>query len=79
VRAVAVPGVLLALAGVVVGGVCARLGASAMQSLIWGISPTDPATFGGVALSLLRIAAVASFLPSLRVARLNPAETLRNE
>jgi ABC-type lipoprotein release transport system permease subunit len=50
-----------------------------MQSLIWGISPTDPATFGGVALSLLRIAAVASFLPSLRVARLNPAETLRNE
>jgi predicted permease len=79
VRAVALPGVLLGLAGVAVGAAGAWMSAPVMQSLIWGVSPTDPATFGGVALCLMAIAAAASFLPALRVARLNPAETLRNE
>jgi putative ABC transport system permease protein len=79
VRAVALPGVLLGLTGVCLGAAGAWMSASVMQSLIWGVSPTDPMTFGGVALCLVVIAVAASFLPALRVTRLNPAETLRNE
>ena len=41
--------------------------------------PGDPLTFCAVGLILIGVAAAASFLPALRVLRLNPAETLRQE
>jgi putative ABC transport system permease protein len=47
--------------------------------MIWGVKPTDPLTFLGVAAIFLLVAAGASFLPALRVARLDPATTLRSE
>jgi ABC-type lipoprotein release transport system permease subunit len=50
-----------------------------MRHLIWGISPTDTATFAGVCGLFLVVAAVASLLPAWRITRLNPAATLRNE
>jgi putative ABC transport system permease protein len=79
VRAVALPGVALGLAGIAIGGFGSWLSASVLQSLVWGVSTTDPLTFGGVALCLAAIVGVASLLPASRVAWLNPADTLRNE
>jgi predicted permease len=79
IRAVALPGVALALAGVVVGSVLAGFAAQLLRHLVWGVRPGDPLTFVAVALGLLGVAAAASFLPALRVTRLNPAETLRQE
>jgi hypothetical protein len=78
-RAVALPGVLLALAGVVVGSVLAGFAARLLRHLVWGVRPGDPLTFCAVGFGLLAIAAAASFLPTLRVTRLNAAETLRQE
>jgi ABC-type lipoprotein release transport system permease subunit len=44
---------------------------------VWGVTTTDPITFGGVALLLLGVAAVASVVPALRILQLDPAQTLR--
>jgi len=78
-RAVALPGVLLALAGVVVGSVLAGFAARLLRHLVWGVRPGDPLTFCAVGFGLLAVAAAASFLPTLRVTRLSAAETLRQE
>jgi len=78
-RAVALPGVALALAGVMVSSVLAGFASQLLRHLIWGVRPGDPLTFAVVGIGLLGVAAAASFLPALRVTRLNPAETLRQE
>jgi ABC-type antimicrobial peptide transport system permease subunit len=79
VQSVALPGVVLALAGVVVGSVLAGFATQMLRHLVWGVRPGDPLTFAAVGLVLLGVAAAASFLPALRITRLNPAETLRQE
>jgi ABC-type lipoprotein release transport system permease subunit len=78
-RAVAMPGILLSLAGIFLGSLLARVAVGFLQHLIWGVRPTDPATFAGVALGLLLVATAASLLPTLRLAQIHPAETLRAE
>ena len=78
-RAVALPGVLLAAAGVAAGSVLAGFASRMLRHLVWGVQPGDPMTFAAVSLGLLGVAAAASLLPALRVARLNPATTLRQE
>ena len=77
VAAAAAPGIALAAAGVAIGLVAARLGATTLQHLVWGMSVTDPVTFGAAALSVLLVAVVAAFVPALRIARLNPIRALR--
>jgi putative ABC transport system permease protein len=65
-------GILLGLAG--------SLGLSRLiASQLWGITPTDPATFTGVALLLIAIALVACFVPARRAIRVDPTEALRTE
>jgi hypothetical protein len=78
-RAVALPGVALAAAGVGAGCMLAAFASRLLRHLVWGVRPGDPLTFGAVGLVLLGVAALASLLPALRVLRLNPAETLRQE
>src|ERR1700674_206974 len=77
--AVAVPGILLALAGIATGSLLARLTARVIDPLLWGVSPTDLVTFTAAPLLLLGVAAAACLLPVLRVARFDPARTLRQE
>ncbi|MCL5744631.1 MAG: ABC transporter permease, partial [Acidobacteria bacterium] len=76
---VAMPGILLAVAGVAVGCLLACGTAQVLQHLVWGVSPTDPVSFVVAALALVSVAAAGSILPALRLARVNPAETLREE
>lgn len=78
-RTVAAPGITLALVGIVVGSVLARGSVGMLEHLIYGVKTTDPLTFASVAVVLLLIAAAASYIPALRIVRLNPAETLRDE
>jgi ABC-type lipoprotein release transport system permease subunit len=66
------------------GGVLAGLALSffalrALQSEIYGVSAYDRVTLLSVPLLLVAIAAVASILPALRIARIDPVETLRAE
>jgi predicted permease len=79
VRSLAMPGLALALAGAALGLVLARAASSLLSAFIFGIRPTDVATYTAVTLLLLTIAAIASVLPALRVVRIDPASTLRME
>lgn len=79
VRAAAAPGIVLALAGISAGLVVALFATRLMKSLIWGITTTDPLTFVLVAAILIGVAAFAGILPALRLTRLDPAVTLRDE
>ncbi len=79
IRDAALPGLSLALAGVAVGCAIAALSVRALQHLLWGVTATDPLTFTSVALGLVLVAGCASLIPALRITRLNPADTLRDE
>ncbi|HXN18448.1 MAG TPA: ABC transporter permease [Candidatus Binatus sp.] len=66
-----------------IGAAIGLLGACATQkltsSLLFGISPVDPATFAGGAALLLAVAAMASAIPGVRVMRIDPSEVLRQD
>jgi predicted permease len=79
VRAAAMPGIKLSLAGIAGGLLLALYATRLMNSLIWGITATDPWTFAIVAALLVVVAAVSSIIPALRLTRLDPVETLRQE
>jgi len=71
----------LALTGI---GVLIGLGAAAaivqlMRTLLFGVSPLDPLSFGVVPLILVLAAALASFLPASHAAAVNPVDALRAE
>ncbi len=76
---IAQSGLLAASCGVAAGLVCSFFVLQVMKSAIYGVSTYDPVTLTTVPLLLLAIAAAASVLPALRIARIHPAETLRAE
>jgi predicted permease len=78
IGAVVVPGVGLALVGVVTGGLGALWGARLLRHMVFGVGTSDPFTFGVVAVVLVGVALAASVVPALRVFRLDPADTLRS-
>jgi predicted permease len=78
-RSVAVPGLVLALAGVGLGIALAAALVRLIRSLLWGVSAADPLAFAGASLLLVIVALVASVLPALRILRLDPAATLRHD
>ena len=50
-----------------------------MDSLLFGITATDPVTFVVAPLVLIGVAGVAVFVPALRATRVNPIEAIRCE
>lgn len=79
VRLVLMQGVRPALVGVAVGAVGAVLLTRLMASLLYGIRATDPLTYAGVAILLLAVELVATYIPARRAASVNPMEALRTE
>jgi putative ABC transport system permease protein len=69
----------LALAGVALGLAGAFAMGRALQSLLFGVRATDPLTFSLVTALLLGVAALASYLPARRAARIDPLLALRQE
>jgi putative ABC transport system permease protein len=72
-------GVLLAAIGVVVGIAAAMAATRWLRPFVFGISPLDPVTFVVTALFLIAIAALASAIPAIRAARINPMLMVRSE
>jgi predicted permease len=72
-------GLMLAALGVAVGLLGALWVTEGLSSLLFGVTPTDPATFGVVALLLVAVAAVASFIPARRAIKVDPVVALRYE
>ena len=71
----------LALVGLgLVAGVAVALGASRfVESMLFGLSPADPPTYGSVAGVIIAVALLASLLPASRAARVDPMTALRTE
>jgi ABC-type antimicrobial peptide transport system permease subunit len=72
-------GVVLATIGLAIGTGGALALTRLMSTLLFGVKPTDPVVFAGVAALLMGIAVLASLLPSLRVTRIHPSTALRYE
>jgi predicted permease len=79
VRLVLGQGTRLAAAGVALGLGGAVLASRIASTLLFEVSPFDPATFVGSALLLFGIAALASLLPALRASRIDPQVAIRAE
>ena len=65
--------------GVVVGLAAAAALTRLLRSLLYGVSGTDPVTFGAVALLLLGVAVLAAWLPARRATRVSPMLAIRAE
>ena len=65
--------------GILLGGVGAFGLTRLMKSLLFGVVPTDVATFLVVCLSLVAVALVACYLPARRATKIDPLIALRNE
>jgi predicted permease len=70
-------GAMLAVIGIVVGGVGALFLTRLLKGLVFGVSTTDPIAFGGVMGLLIAVALVASWLPARRATRVDPMNVLR--
>jgi ABC-type antimicrobial peptide transport system permease subunit len=69
----------LAVVGIAVGVVGYLYLARWLRSLLFGVSPHDPATLAAVALGLGAVAITASALPARRATRVDPALTLKGD
>jgi ABC-type antimicrobial peptide transport system permease subunit len=70
--------------GISILGCIAGLGLAAgftrmLSGMLYGVSPTDATTLLGVILLVIAVAAIASLAPSIRAARVEPMQVLREE
>ena len=65
--------------GLVLGLIGAVLLSRYLRTLLFDLSPTDPRAYAIVSVVLLAVAALASYLPARRAAKINPIEALRVE
>jgi len=73
-----VTGSLFAAIGTALGLVLTWFASALIRNLIWGVQPHDALTYIVVTALMFAIAASASVLPALRLIKLDPAETLRD-
>ena len=72
-------GLYLSVIGIAIGLLVAFALTRVLASMLVEVKPTDPVTFASVAVLFLFIALMASWLPALRAAGLDPTTALRNE
>ncbi|HYO80620.1 MAG TPA: ABC transporter permease [Bryobacteraceae bacterium] len=71
-------GLLLTGAGIAIGIVISLALTGVMSTLLFGVSPVDPATYAAVSVSLACVALLATWLPARRLSRADPVAALRS-
>jgi putative ABC transport system permease protein len=71
-------GLALTAVGVAVGLAAAAGVSRFLAALLFQVKPLDPATYAATAMILVAAAAMASYLPARRAAKVDPIETLRS-
>jgi predicted permease len=69
----------MAMLGIAIGSSIAAAAATFVQPLLFKVSARDPMVFAVVAVTLLTVAVVASLIPAMRAAHVDPLEALRAE
>jgi ABC-type antimicrobial peptide transport system permease subunit len=72
-------GMLLAAGGVLLGIAGALAVGGLLRGVVYGVNPADPALLALVTVTLLAVAAAASWIPARRAASVDPVVTLRDE
>jgi ABC-type antimicrobial peptide transport system permease subunit len=72
-------GLLVAAAGLAIGGLLAIVATRALAGMLYRVSLADPIAWSGAAAAILGAAVVANLLPARRAARVDPAVALRSE
>ena len=67
----------LAFVGVTIGGAVALAATRVLESLLYEVTPSDPATYIGTMTLLLLAALIASLIPALRATRIDPVGAMR--
>ncbi len=78
-RLVVREGMAVGLAGILIGVIAAIALSRALSALIFGVSLSDPWTYGGVLLLLVVVALASCALPAIRASRVDPMVALRLE
>jgi ABC-type antimicrobial peptide transport system permease subunit len=76
-RLVIVEGMSPTLVGIAAGTIAALASAKVVQTLVFGVSATDPLTLAAVAATLALVALLASLVPAYRALRLDSVNVLR--
>src|SRR5687768_2785327 len=77
VRMIVGQGVVLVVAGAVVGIVAALAATRVLASLLYDVAPSDPVTFTAIVALLVTAVVAASWIPARRAASVQPTEALR--
>jgi ABC-type antimicrobial peptide transport system permease subunit len=72
-------GLVLVVAGVTLGALAAATMSRVITSLLHGVERVDPLTYGSLAVVMVAVALLASFLPARRAANGDPVRALRSE
>jgi putative ABC transport system permease protein len=68
-----------ALVGIAAGTLAALASTKVMDTLVFGVSASDPLTLAAVGATLVLVALMASLMPAYRALRLDPVTLLREE
>ncbi len=72
-------GLRLTALGAAVGLILSLVVGRVMAAVLFGVSPFDPVTLGGVLVVFLAVAVAGSLLPAVRASRVDPVEVLKAE
>jgi ABC-type antimicrobial peptide transport system permease subunit len=69
-------GILICMAGLLIGGAASLAVSRALSGLLFGVAPNDPATYAAIGLLLLAVGGAASYGPARRATRVSPMVAL---